>query len=153
MYDPQICLEGLRKSTKTRNRHHPDISLETLPVDQPARLRAAMPPEEGNICCGCVTHCAASDKDQQSPCQPNRFLSQFVLSPKASQPASYVSTGLHSIDIFLRLTRLQELLGSWTLSIVRKHTQVSGETSTVLGPLERANLDHWTAPVRFTTTI
>jgi hypothetical protein len=30
---------------------------------------------------------------------------------------------------------------------------VEGETPTLLGPLKRANLTHWTVPVRFTTAI
>ena len=52
-----------------------------------------------------------------------------------------------------------ELMGSWTLSIVRKsknnlitrrfgnwscfRPQVKGETPTLLRPLDRANLNHW----------
>jgi hypothetical protein len=33
------------------------------------------------------------------------------------------------------------------------HPQVGGGTPTLLGPLERANLNHWTTNVRFTTSI
>jgi hypothetical protein len=58
-----------------------------------------------------------------------------------------------------------ELLGFWTFSIVRYsrdnktrcfgnwicfRPQVRGKTPTQLGPLERANLNHWTTPVRYT---
>jgi hypothetical protein len=33
------------------------------------------------------------------------------------------------------------------------HPQVRGMQPTPLGPLERANLNHWTTDVRFTTAI
>jgi hypothetical protein len=33
------------------------------------------------------------------------------------------------------------------------HPHVKGEIPTLLGPLERANLNHWTTLVRFTTDI
>jgi hypothetical protein len=62
----------------------------------------------------------------------------------------------------------KKLLGFWTLSIVgyskNQNTQRFGnwisflpqvreETPTPLGPLERANLSHWTTHVSITTTI
>jgi hypothetical protein len=62
-----------------------------------------------------------------------------------------------------------ELLGFWTLPIVRysrnyktqrfgnwmfpSSREGEGKTPTQLGPLERANLYHWTTPVRFTTAV
>jgi hypothetical protein len=61
----------------------------------------------------------------------------------------------------VKMLTVSELLGFWTFSIVRYSTRknqrtqhfgnricfrphLRGETPTLLGPLERANLKHWT---------
>jgi hypothetical protein len=71
--------------------------------------------------------------------------------------------GLLSVDC--SINRSSELLGFRTFSIIRysrnwktrrfgkcifSRPQVRGEMPTQFGPLERANLNHWTTPVRFT---
>jgi hypothetical protein len=46
-------------------------------------------------------------------------------------------------------TRKHYVSETWSISVLR----LGEETPTLLGPLERANLNHWATPVRFTTSI